>query len=328
MNNITLYHKSRDSDGIIIIEKESTKIIELIKDLDLWHEELSQIILNPNSLYYYATNNYDSEYYLENLSEDNILDIQSALQVIIKNPYEFYESYKQKSYYYNKVTNATTIDELKDIIVECDLKGVKTEKKTLEQIKTNIHRRLNTDYCYGIFGEILFYNVVENILSNTLLISKVQLITAPNTNAHGSDGVFCDEESKVLYFGEAKFTSNLELGIKQALNSMEDCLDRINLDKSFILSHQRDIKNGYGKLINRSNIADYECSIIIFLLHGQEIDKEKIISKIENYKKKFLEKTKGIGITIISFPIYEKEHLKNSIGKGIEKYGNKDRAQK
>lgn len=322
MNNITLYHKSRDSDGIIIIEKESTKIIELIKDLDLWHEELSQIILNPNSLYYYATNNYDSEYYLENLSEDNILDIQSALQVIIKNPYEFYESYKQKSYYYNKVTNATTIDELKDIVVECDLKDVKTDKKTLEQIKNIMHRRLNTDYCYGIFGEILFYNVVENILSNTLLISKVQLITAPNTNAHGSDGVFCDEESKVLYFGEAKFTSNLGLGIKQALNSMESCLDRINLDKSFILSHQRDIKNGYGKLINRSNIDDYKCSIIIFLLHGQEINNEKIISEIENYKNKFLEKTKGIGITIISFPIYDKEHLKNSIGKGIEKYGN------
>ena len=185
-----------------------------------------------------------------------------------------------------------------------------------------MHKKLNTDYCYGIFGEILFYNVVENILSNTLLISKVQLITAPNTNAHGSDGIFCDEESKVLYFGEAKFTSNLELGIKQALNSMEGCLDRINLDKSFILSHQRDIKNGYGKLINRSNIDDYECSIIIFLLHGQEIDNEKIISEIENYKDKFLKKTKGIGITIISFPIYDKEHLKNSIGKGIEKYGN------
>lgn len=58
---------------------------------------------------------------------------------------------------------------------------------------------------------MLFYSVVENILCNKLVLSKVDLITAPNTNAHGSDGVFCDEKENILYFGEAKFTIDLEL---------------------------------------------------------------------------------------------------------------------
>lgn len=150
----------------------------------------------------------------------------------------------------------------------------------------------------------------------------MQLITAPNTNAHGSDGVFCDESKKVLYFGESKFTVNLGLGIAQALSSMQECLSRVKLDKNFMLVHGKDLKNGYGNLITVDTIDEYKCSILIFLLHGVETDYEQIVQQVEENKEKFANKIQGLEFTIISFPIYDKEHLKDRIAKGVENYGS------
>ena len=50
---------------------------------------------------------------------------------------------------------------------------------------------------------------------------------------------------------------------------------------------------------------------IIYIFHWEEIDKEKFANKIQ-----------GLEFTIISFPIYDKEHLKDRIAKGVENYGS------
>lgn len=321
-NEICSYEKKYDKNGIQIIGKTDVAISELILQLDNWHDELSHIILLANNLYYYATNNVDSDYYLDELSDVNIQLVKTALEVIIKEPEKFYNTYKEKSDYYKKVQDATTIDEIATIIKECGMKLKNIKGLDIERIRRNAQSKLCTDYCFGVFGEMLFYNVVENILYQKLLLSKVQLITAPNTNAHGSDGVFCDEDKKVLYFGEAKFTVNLGQGIAQALSSMEECLARVKLDKNFMLVHGKDLKNGYGKLITVDTIDEYKCNILVFLLHGVEIDYEQIVLQVEANKEKFAKKIEGLEFTIISFPIYDKEHLKDSIAKGVENYGS------
>jgi hypothetical protein len=320
-NEIHLYEKKYDNNGIQIIGKTDVDISELILQLDNWHDELTHIILLANNLYYYATNNVDSDYYLDELSDGNIQLVKRALEVIIKEPGNFYDTYKEKSDYYKKVEDATTIDEIEKILKECGMKLKNIKGIDIERARRNAQNKLCTDYCFGIFGEMLFYNVVENLLYQKLLLSKVQLITAPNTNAHGSDGVFCDENKKVLYFGESKFTVNLRLGIAQALSSMEECLSRVKLDKNFMLVHGKDLKNGYGKLITVDTIDEYKCNILIFLLHGVEIDYKQIIRQVEESKAKFAKKIEGLEFTIISFPIYDKEHLKDSIAKGVENYG-------
>lgn len=263
-NKICSYEKKYDKNGIQIIGKTDVTISELISQLDNWHDELTHIILLANNLYYYATNNVDSDYYLDELSDVNIQLVKTALEVIIKEPEKFYDTYKEKSDYYKKVQDATTIDEIETIIKECGMKLKNIKGLDIERIRRNAQSKLCTDYCFGVFGEMLFYNVVENILYQKLLLSKVQLITAPNTNAHGSDGVFCDEDKKVLYFGEAKFTVNLGQGIAQALSSMEECLARVKLDKNFMLVHGKDLKNGYGKLITVDTIDEYKCNILVF----------------------------------------------------------------
>lgn len=321
-NDIDLYEKRYDNDGIQIIGKKDVTMDVLISQIDIWHCELMHIILLANNLYYYATNNPDSDFYLNELSDRNLQLVKKALKVIIKEPEKFYYTYKEKSNYYKQIEDASTIDQIEAILKDCGLKLKNMKDTTIEKMKRNAQSRLCTDYCFGIFGEMLFYNVVENLLYKKLLLSKVQLITAPNTNSHGSDGVFCDESKKVLYFGEAKFTVNLDLGIAQALSSMEECLERVNLDKDFMLVHGKDLKNGYGKIITADTIDEYKCNILIFLLHGVETEYEQIIQRVEDSKARFKKKITGLEFTIISFPIYDKEHLKQSIAKGVENYGN------
>lgn len=321
-NEICSYEKKYDKNGIQIIGKMDVAISELILQLDNWHDELTRIILLANNLYYYATNNVDSDYYLAELSDVNVQLVKTALEVIIKEPEKFYDTYKEKSDYYKQVQKANTIDEIEMIIKECGMKLKNIKGLDIERIRRNAQSKLCTDYCFGVFGEMLFYNIVENILYQKLVLSKVQLITAPNTNAHGSDGVFCDEDKKVLYFGEAKFTVNLAQGIAQALSSMEECLARVKLDKNFMLVHGKDLKNGYGKLITVDTIDEYKCNILVFLLHGVEIDYKQIVLQVEASKEKFSKKLEGLEFTIISFPIYDKEHLKDSIAKGVENYGD------
>lgn len=320
-NEIELYEKQYDKKGIQIIGRKACDIKDLITNLKVWHEELTRIILMPNNLYYYATNNFDSDYYIEELTKENMECVQIALKVLIKEPEQFYEFYEKKSEFSKRVVKATTVEEIEDIVEESGVKKVKIKGIDLKTLKTNVQRKLCMDFCFGIFGEMLFYNVAENLLYNKLVISKVQLVTAPNTNAHGSDGVFCDEEKKILYFGESKFTTNLQQGISQALSSMSQCLDRINLDKNFMIIHRKDLKNGYGKKIDQHNISEYTCKILIFLLHGEDVDYSKIVKQIENYRNDFQKKLKGLEFIVVSFPIYDKECLKESIAQGVENYG-------
>lgn len=320
-NEIYSYEKKYDKNGIQIIGKTNVTMTDLILKLDSWHDELTNIILLANNLYYYATNNVDSDCYLDELSDRNVQLVKTALEVIIKEPEKFYDFYKENSDYYQKVQEASTIDEIETILRECGVVVKNVKGIDVERVRRNAQRKLCTDYCFGVFGEMLFYNVVENVLFQKLLLSKVQLITAPNTNAHGSDGVFCDENKKVLYFGESKFTVNLGMGIAQALSSMQECLARVKLDKNFMLVHGKDLKNGYGNLITVDTIDEYKCNILIFLLHGVETDYDQIVKQVEDSKEKFAKKIEGLEFTIISFPIYNKEHLKESIARGVENYG-------
>ena len=95
-NNIELYELKYDKDNIQIIGREKISMSMLISDLDKWHKELTDIILLPNNLYYFATNNFDSDTYLEELTNENFEGVKSALEVIIKHPETFFEEYVRR----------------------------------------------------------------------------------------------------------------------------------------------------------------------------------------------------------------------------------------
>ena len=319
-NEIESYETKYDKEGIKIIKHKIIEINELIKKLVEWHDEIVGIMLCPSNLFYYATNNVGSERYIEELSKENSESIKDILELLINKPEEFYEVYSTSCDIYAEIEKATTLDELKEIM---DMHGIKNSNREtdIDKLKKSINKKISNDYAFGIFGEILFYNVAENLLYNKLMLSKVQLVTAPGTNAHGSDGVFCDDKNKVLYFGEAKFTINLESGVKQAIKSMDKCIKRIEQDVNFMVWHARDLKNDYEHVVTKKTINEYERRIIIFLLHGEEISDSDIIQTIKTYKQKFKDKVGRIEFIVVSFPIYNKEHLKSRIAEGVQNFG-------
>ena len=236
-NEIGFYETKYDKDGIQIIKHKEIDIYDLIKNLVVWHDEIARIMLCPSNLFYYATNNHGSEKYLEELPKEYSKNIKTILELLVNKPEEFFEVYKANSNIYDEIESAKTKEEVSEILA---IYGIKYTSKSTDicKLKDNLHKKLSMDYAFGIFGEILFYNVVENLLYKKLMLSKVQLVTAPGTNAHGNDGVFCDDNNKILYFGEAKFTVDLEGGIKQALQSMDTCIKKIKLDIDFMFSIQ------------------------------------------------------------------------------------------
>lgn len=78
-NNIELYELKYDMDDIQIIGRKKFDMLALIDQLDEWHNELKDIILLSNNLYYFATNNFDSDTYLEQLTDENLEEVKSAL---------------------------------------------------------------------------------------------------------------------------------------------------------------------------------------------------------------------------------------------------------
>lgn len=319
-NEIDSYETKYDNNGIQIIKHKVMDIKDLVKDLTKWHDEITHIILSPSHLFYYATNITGSEKYVADLPEEYREDIKEVLELLVDDSDNFFDIYRHNCEIYEKVEMTTTLQELAEIMNAYGLKNT-CKSKDLTKVKESLHKKLSSDYAFGIFGEILFYNVAENLLYNKLLLSKVQFVTAPGTNAHGSDGVFCDEQNKVLYFGEAKFTFNLKYGIEQAIQSMDKCISRINADVNFMIYHTKSLKNEYEHIISKKTINDYSKKVLIFLLHGEEIEDELIVQVIEKYRNRIKGKVGNIEFVIVSFPIYDKEHLKEQISKGVQNFG-------
>lgn len=324
INNIKNYTSLYSDNNIEIIRHCSIPYEYLLKNIEVWHKNLAEIILEPSTLYYYATSNPDSAAYKSILTNDNLSDVQDVLCNLIGDTDRFYEKYKKNSYYASLVDDMEDITEL--LRLADDVKIKIKNNNDLDKAKIEIHKKLCLDYCYGVFGEILFYKVIENVILNELVLSKVQFITAPMTNAHGSDGVFCDENGKLLYFGEAKFSHNLESGIRQAISSMKNIEERIDTDISLIITHKNDLKNRYPYIINRDMLKEYSKGIIIFLLHGEEFDDKNIIDIINKNKAKVDTMTNDKKVLIISFPISDKEKLKERITKEIKLYDKKYRS--
>lgn len=316
---ITDYSISFESKEVSIIKNSKIEITELIKDINNWHTQIAKIILDIGNLYYYATNKNDSLYPLSNLSAKQKRHVQTVLTTLVKEPEKYYSEYIKKTEIFNQITNCKSIANLEEIASTYKL-STKEISDNLDKSKNNLLKKLYDDYKYGIFGELLFYNVVENILKKELLLSKVSFITAPGTYSHGSDGIFIDEKNKILYFGEAKFSNDFSLGLVQATSSMNDCIKRIKNDQAFLVNHTRDLKRDYENIIDIDTINDYKNEIIIFCLHGVEIDND-IIQEIAKQKIPNLQnKLNTLNFRVISFPIKDKENLKLILAKEIESY--------
>lgn len=329
MNYITEYSLNELDENNYKVEKKKIVWDDVKSNLETWHDEIADIILNKEALYFFSTNNNDSIFLNQELTLEQKNMIKGILESLIKNPDNYFEEFEKRNTLYNLAQEIKDIEEIKNF---CKKYGIdfKTRKQEFIKEKNRLLKKLNADYGFGLFGEILFYIVMEYLMSNShLLLSKISFITAPGTFAHGSDGVFCEYDKKILFFGEAKFTLDLNSGIEQAISSLKDYNIRLNNDITFIVNHNRNLKNGYENyldIINRDELEKFEKHIVVFVLHGEEYKDDEIkkilINSRSRIKKDIDEQVK---IKIISFPILKKNKLKERIAYKVEKYDKKYR---
>lgn len=293
---------------------------EIINNINDFHEEISKIILNEESLYYYTFNTRQAIVKQNKLSPSQLECLYSTINGIIKNPDKYEDYYKPILEALNNIDLLKNEYELKNMANELGFKYKTTGD--FEKDKEKLKKRVSADRGYGLYAEILSYIINEKFFNAELLLSKISCITAAGTFAHGSDGIFYNSIDDSIVFGEAKFAIGLDSGIKQAITSISDFGDRLTNDVSYIIRQTRSMKNYYEERFEElkpKDIMKKKFRINVFVLHGEEFQKEEL----EDVIRKNLDKLKSCinfdaQIRIIVFPIINKIELVSSILKELD----------
>ena len=199
---IIQYSLQKMEDNNYKVEKKQIDWNNLITNCDEWHKELADIILNKEALYFFSTNNTDSLFMKDELNDKQKRKMQEVLHSLIKNPENYHEDFQRRNDLYEESKILENNEEIKSFVTRFGIDFKCDNKKDFKKNINRLQKKLNADYGYGLFGEILFYIVVEKLMKDiNLVLSKISFITAPGTFSHGSDGIFCEYDKKTLYFG-------------------------------------------------------------------------------------------------------------------------------
>ncbi len=303
------------------VEKKHIDWKKVFKNKEKFYEEISSILLDESSLYYFVSNNSDAKYLQESLTPKQKNKIKNVFEELIKNPERFHSNYQKEQSLLKELNLIDNYIELEKFTKKYGIK-VKGFKEDIElkKLKSNIKKSIKKESLYGVFGEIMLYVVIEKLINNrNIIISKLNYISAPGTYSHGSDGIFIDEINQTLYFGEAKFTINVASSLEQALTSFKNISERIKLDENFLLLQESSYKNGYNlKIFDDEKIKDFKKCVVVFAFHGKEYTDEEIKKIFDNYITKFKDALDSeVSIELISFPIISKEELKCEIARQV-----------
>lgn len=317
--DILNYHIKILEDKKFKVEKKLINWNDILINKKKFYEEISTILLDEKTLYYFVSNNNDAKYLLENLSDKQKKKIKMVFEMLIKNPTEFYLNYQKEK---ELLSELEIIDNDIELLKFTKRYGLKYSTKNikLSKKKNYIKKSIKKESLYGVFGEIMLYVIVEKLMNDrNILISKLSYITAPGTYSHGSDGIFVNVKNKILYFGEAKFTIDISASLEQALTSLKNINERIKTDENFLLLQEGSYKNGYTlEVFDENKIKDYHKCVIIFAFHGGEYKDEEIKKIFDNYIDKFNDALiSKASVELISFPIISKEELKEEISRQV-----------
>lgn len=305
------------------VEKKNISWDEVLNNKNDFYSDISSIVLNEETLYYLVVNNNDSKSIFLNLNSQQKSKLKIVFNRLFKNPETFYDNYKKQVDLIEKLESIDNINDFSSFASSIGFKKISNEKDLIKA-KRRLKSSIKSESIYGVFGEIMLYTVVENLMNNrNIIISKLNYISARGTPVYGNDGIFIDKDNKVLYFGEAKFTFDLRAAIEQALISMEKVFYKVDEDEEFLLIQGSSFKNDFDEsMFDEQSLKLYKKCIIIFAFHGEEysnVEIHKIIeSSISRFDKIFQSR---LMFEIISFPILSKEDLKKELSRQVqEKY--------
>ena len=189
----------------------------------------------------------------------------------------------------------------------------------------------------GKIGEYAFHVLLSQYYKLNCILPKFRCTTDRNMSVFGIDTLFLDLEKRIIYFGESKFSKNIDNGIVLANRSLKEyeqqireeyrivltSIDAFALSSDFLnlFNDELQICITFDKFIELSKITDI--GVPIFIAHGKKDDRDTPEIYIEKLKNK-IDKVSFFGLKtnyiLISFPVIDKaEFVEKAIKKVVEK---------
>lgn len=198
----------------------------------------------------------------------------------------------------------------------------------------------------GKLGEYTFHLILTNFFQLDCILPKFRCTTDRNMSVFGIDTLFLDISEKTIYFGESKFSKDIDNGIALINRSLEEYEEQIKEEYRFVLSNDeafsisekfnliygeaKELCISFEQLINMAEIK--ALGVPIFVAHGNGKNKnspeefiEKMIKKVKR-KQFFGIETKYI---LISLPVIDKnKFVEVAIEKAVKKQHEFERRTK
>lgn len=198
----------------------------------------------------------------------------------------------------------------------------------------------------GKIGEYAFHLLLTNFFQLDCILPKFTCTTDRNMSVFGIDTLFLDTREKIIYFGESKFSKDIDNGIKLVNRSLDEYEKQIREEYRYVLSNdvafnlspefnaiygeEKQFCISFEELIKRAKIQFI--GVPIFIAHGNGTSgnlPENYIDKLMNKVKRkqfFGINTKYI---LISLPVIDKtQFIEKAIVKVVKKqneYGQRAR---
>lgn len=163
MNNIIEYSLNELDKNNYKVEKKKIIWEDIKKNLEIWHDEIANIILNKEALYFFSTNKSDSVFLSKELTLEQKNMMKGILESLIKDPDSYFEEFEKRNILYNLAQEIKDIDGIKKF---CNKYGIKFKDKNQEftKEKNRLLKKLNADYGFRIIWRdiILYSNGIFN----------------------------------------------------------------------------------------------------------------------------------------------------------------------
>lgn len=198
-------------------------------------------------------------------------------------------------YYCTQRISCRTLKDTKKYVKELIKKNIlKSELGTiLKNLRLDKDSINTTDVkVAGDLCEYLMNIIIESFDISSTLLSKVSLKTSPNMPSFGNDNIFYDYNSKILYFGEAKFYRDTKKALDESFKSLQKHVKNLeeisfikNHTSSFIAEDKRKLKKIVKRIetISAKKIANKS---ITFIMSDDNYNEEDYLRVLKEFSCK------------------------------------------
>ncbi|AGR77175.1 hypothetical protein A7H1H_0871 [Aliarcobacter butzleri 7h1h] len=167
---------------------------------------------------------------------------------------------------------------------------------------------------HGDIGEFLMHIMLSKFLSDKsikkYIYPKLVFKTSPNMAVYGNDGTIYIEDTKEIFYLEAKFYSNLDTAVNKAVESLkshnEVCEETITHRIEMFRNIETDELNEIVEI--DENITE---NLVLFLICDDYSNYEDILNIVKK-NKKLTKLKKDYNIVLFVLPIINKQEYLNS----------------